>query len=201
VAHARERAQAKHALAMTDESFERARRLFRASSDAVREARDESSLLEAQCRIFVELGGYRLAGVGYAEDDEARTLKPVAAVGDRPENVSAMRLSWSAHSPWGQGPAGQCVRTGLPVAYADLDEQAQGFPWRQAALANGYHGAIALPLRGPSRVFGFIGLFSAQARSLPESELALLQQLADQVAQAIIAMRRGTPGAGAPGSG
>ena len=181
---------------VTDEGFERALRMFRACSAAVQSARDEVELLEAICRIAVEIGGYRLAGVGYAQDDEARSLKPMAATGDKPENVLAMRLSWSADSPWGQGPAGQCVRTGLPVAYPDLREQAQGFPWRQAALANGYEGAITLPLRGPRRVFGFIGLFAGTARTLPDSELALMQDLADNVARGIGKLRAGGASAG-----
>ena len=177
-----------------NEGFERALRMFRACSAAVQSAREEVELLEAICRIVVEIGGYRLAGVGYAQDDEARSLKPMAAIGDKPENVLAMRLSWSADSPWGQGPAGQCVRTGLPVAYPNLREQAQGFPWRQAALANGYEGAIALPLRGRRRVFGFIGLFAGSARTLADSELALMQDLADNVARGIDKLRaRGAP--------
>lgn len=174
----------------SSEEFGRALHMFRSCNAAVQAARGEQELLEEICRIVVEVGGYRLVGVGFAEDDEARSIRPVAAAGDKPENVWAMRLSWSADSPWGQGPAGQCVRTGVPVAYPDLRDQAQGFPWRQAALANGYEGAIALPLRGRDRVFGFIGLFSDQARSLPGSELALMQEVADSVARGIVRLRR-----------
>jgi len=40
---------------------------------ALMRARDESALLSEICRIAVEDGGYRLAWVGYAEDDPGKT--------------------------------------------------------------------------------------------------------------------------------
>jgi len=167
----------------------RALRMLSASNAAMLRAQDESQLLEDVCRIVVDIGGYRLAGVGYAQDDAEKSLRPMAAAGDKPENVLRMRLSWDAKSPWGQGPAGQCVRTGLAIAYPDLRDQAQGFPWRDAALANGYEGAITLPLREGARCFGFIGLFSGQGRLLHDGELALLRDLADNVSFGIGALR------------
>jgi diguanylate cyclase len=170
-------------------SANRALRMLSACNAALIRIDDEERLLNEICRIVVEIGGYRLAGVGYALDDEERSLQPMAAAGDHPENVRAMRLSWSEDSPWGLGPAGQCVRSGKAVAYPDLRDQAQGFPWREAALRSGYQGAIALPLRSDTRVFGFIGLFSSRARDLEESELGLLQDLADNVAFGVGAIR------------
>ena len=42
---------------------------------------EESPLLEAFCGILVGAGGYRLAWVGYAEHDDAKTVRPVARAG------------------------------------------------------------------------------------------------------------------------
>jgi len=38
-------------------------------------------LLQEVCRIIVEVGGYLMAWVGFAEHDEARTVRPVAQKG------------------------------------------------------------------------------------------------------------------------
>ncbi|MGH8029551.1 MAG: PAS domain S-box protein, partial [Arenimonas sp.] len=100
-------------------SAHRALRMLGACNEAMIRIDDEKGLLEEICRIVVEIGGYSLAGVGYCQHDEQRTLLPMAAAGDYPEVVTAMRLSWDADSPYGQGPAGRCVRSGEPVVYPD----------------------------------------------------------------------------------
>lgn len=42
---------------------------------------DEAALLEGIGRLLVEEGGYRLAWVGFAEQDAAKTVRPVAQAG------------------------------------------------------------------------------------------------------------------------
>ena len=170
-------------------SANRALQMLSACNAAMIRIDDETRLLDAVCRIVVDLGGYRLAGVGYAQDDAERSLKPMAAAGEHPEHVSMMKLSWGADSPDGRGPAGLAVRTGRPVVLADLRADQLDFPWRNAAIKYGYLSAIALPLRSGSESFGFIGLFSDRAREIPREELELLQELANNVAFGISARR------------
>ena len=42
---------------------------------------DEQSLLQEICRIICQEAGYRIAWVGYAEHDEAKSVRPVACTG------------------------------------------------------------------------------------------------------------------------
>ncbi len=44
-------------------------------------AEDEQTLLNEICRIICDEAGYRLAWVGYAENDDAKTIRPVAWAG------------------------------------------------------------------------------------------------------------------------
>ena len=44
-------------------------------------ATDEASLLSGACRTIVEVGGFPLAWVGYAEQDQALTVRPIASAG------------------------------------------------------------------------------------------------------------------------
>ena len=44
-------------------------------------AESELQLLNEVCRIAVENGGYRMAWVGYAEDDEDKSITPMAHAG------------------------------------------------------------------------------------------------------------------------
>jgi hypothetical protein len=67
-----------------DAAARRHERAFHALSDcsqALVRAPDEQALLDMVCRIFVDVGGYRLCWVGYAEDDERKTVRPVAHAG------------------------------------------------------------------------------------------------------------------------
>jgi hypothetical protein len=52
--------------------------LVRASNRALVRLSDQTKLLEEICRIAVEVGGYRFAWVGIADDDAERTVRPAA---------------------------------------------------------------------------------------------------------------------------
>jgi diguanylate cyclase (GGDEF)-like protein/PAS domain S-box-containing protein len=170
-------------------SAHRALRMLGACNEAMIRIDDEKKLLDEICRIVVDIGGYNMAGVGYCQHDEGKTLLPMAAHGDHPEVVTAMRLSWSADSPYGQGPAGRCVRSGEPVVYSDISDPAQGFPWREQALAMGYRSAMTLPLRNEAGSFGFLGMYSGIVHPVAGDELKLLQEMVDNVAFGIGAIR------------
>ena len=57
-----------------------ARRILELADEAVLAvtAPDENALLQEICRIVVDVGGYRLAWIGYAESDEEKSVRPVA---------------------------------------------------------------------------------------------------------------------------
>ncbi|OPX21691.1 MAG: hypothetical protein B1H03_06115 [Planctomycetales bacterium 4484_113] len=59
----------------------RALRALSLCNEVVIRASEELELLNEVCRIVVETAGYRMAWVGYAEEDEARTIRPVAHAG------------------------------------------------------------------------------------------------------------------------
>ncbi|HKZ52642.1 MAG TPA: hypothetical protein VJ085_05105, partial [Candidatus Acidoferrales bacterium] len=67
-----------------EEELRRVNRTLRVLSECNQvlvRAREETELLEQVCRLLVEEGGYRLAWVGYAEQDENKAVRPVAQAG------------------------------------------------------------------------------------------------------------------------
>jgi diguanylate cyclase (GGDEF)-like protein/PAS domain S-box-containing protein len=167
----------------------RALRMLGACNEAMIRIDDEPRLLDEICRIVVEIGGYALAGVGYVRHDDECSLEPMAAAGDHPEVVHLMKLSWSAESPYGQGPAGRCIRSCEAIIYPDLREDGQGFPFRDKALALGYRSVVTLPLRSEDGCIGFLGMYAHGAQHLTPEELKLLQEMVDNVAFGIGALR------------
>ena len=68
-------------LAHYGQSITRAFRTLSAGNRTLLRESDESSLLEAMCRVAVVNGGYRLAFVNYMRHDDAKTIETVARYG------------------------------------------------------------------------------------------------------------------------
>jgi PAS domain S-box-containing protein len=159
-----------------------------AGNQALVKARDEDSLLRELCRIIVDDGGYRLCWVGYALDDKARTVKPMAQHGIAAEAMAARRLSW-ADTEGGRGPVGRAIRSGAPVVVRDIDEDVGDASSRDFARAQGYRAYAAIPIRIRDRVIGVFGIATTEAGRLDEAEVAVLQELADDLGFGIQAVR------------
>jgi len=148
----------------------------------------EPELLTEGCRLIVENGGYRLAWAGFAEHDEDRTVRPVAVAGFEQGYLQGARISWS-DGPRGQGPTGTAIRTGRPAVCQDMLRDPSFAPWREEALRRGYASLIALPLRTRERLFGAVVIYSAEPAAFDEDEVKLLQELVDDLAYGIVALR------------
>ena len=61
---------------------------------AMLRATQEAELLNEVCRIIVEVGGYRMAWVGFAVDDEEKTVRAVAEQGFEEGYLAAAHISW-----------------------------------------------------------------------------------------------------------
>ncbi len=158
-------------------------------SEAVVRAGDEQALLGEVCRVAVEDGGYRMAWVGYARDDEARSIAPMAHAGDEGGFLDAVQVSWDSDDPLAGGLASQVILTGQPVVCADISREPRCQRWWPLARERGYLGTICLPLRDGPRTFGLLVLYSAEIIEAGDEELALLGRMADNVAFGIVNRR------------
>ncbi len=59
----------------------RALRLLISCNRVLFHAQDEQQLLSEVCRLVVETGGYLMAWVGFARQDEDKSVEPVASYG------------------------------------------------------------------------------------------------------------------------
>ncbi|WP_052384195.1 bifunctional diguanylate cyclase/phosphodiesterase [Litchfieldella xinjiangensis] len=150
---------------------------------------DEPSLLKDICNLAVEVGGYRMAWVGYALNDPARTIMPQASAGAELGYLEEVHVSWSEAVPNGCGTAGRAVREGTPQIIPDLSEAPDFQPWREAARVRGFQSIVTLPLKDQQGPFGILTLFQGDVQPVGEEELQLLQELADNLAFGIVTLR------------
>jgi PAS domain S-box-containing protein len=166
----------------------RALRVLTHGNRALVRAASERELLDEACRIVVEVGGYRMAWIGYAEHDARKSLRPMALVGAAKDFLSRTTLTW-ADTRFGRGPTGRAIRTGRPCVCRDLSNDLRFAPWREEARKRGYASALALPLSAEQGRPGALTLYSGQPDAFDEAEVQLLQQLANDISFGIVALR------------
>ena len=167
----------------------RALQMLSRTALAVQRHDDEASLLAAVCAVAVDVGQYRMAWVGYAQDDAVRSIRPMAHAGQELGYLTELKLSWSKETDAGRGLAGRVIRSGVAQHYGDIPNTDKHFNFKQSALQRGYISVICLPLRDGQRTFGVLALYSAEAQQFNYNEVSLLQELADNLAFGIGSLR------------
>lgn len=150
-------------------------------------AQEETALLAEVCRVIVEVGGYVMAWVGYAEHDAEKTVRPVARAGHDDGYIDSIKVTWD-EGPTGQGGAGRAIRTGKPWVIHDTLNDPNFRPWAQEAQKRGYGAAICLPLVADTGTFGSLAIYGGKD-SFDAQEFELLQQLGRNLSYGIETLR------------
>ena len=175
-----------------DEALHRMNRELQAISDCnqvLMRAEDELTLLNDVCRIVCDEPGYRMAWVGYAERDDAKTVRPVAWAGVEDGYLATANITW-ADTERGRGPAGTAIRTGQVAYLEDFASDSRMAPWREDAAQRGYRSTIALPLKDEREsTFGILCVYSTQPNAFTPDEIRLLEELSGDLAFGIMVLR------------
>jgi PAS domain S-box-containing protein len=166
----------------------RALRVLSECNQTVVRAQDEGELLAQTCRIFVEVGGYRLAWIGFKESDEQKIVRPVAQAGFERGYLQTVNITW-ADTPRGRGPTGSAIRTRRPVVARNIAADLAFEPWREEAVKRGFASAIALPLLSNGDCLGALNIYAAEPDAFDEQEEKLLAELAADLSYGIAALR------------
>lgn len=164
------------------------RTLSRCNESMIR-SESEAELLHDICRIAVDVDGYRLVWVGYAQDDAEKTIMPQACSGEGQEYLTNLQVSWSEDDPNGQDHIGRVIRSGEPLFIPDLSQEPGFAPAFKKPEAHGIAGILVLPLKNQTRTFGVLVLYPAEVRTSYENELHLMRELAANLAYGIGSLR------------
>ncbi len=173
------------------EQLQKLNRTLRAlnnSNQALLHATDEAALLQRVCKIITEDCGHAMVWIGFAEDDELKSVRPVAHAGLEEGYLEGLRITW-ADSERGRGPTGTAIRTGRPCTCRNMLADLKFAPWREQALKRGYASSLAVPLLTAGRAFGAITVYARQPDAFSAEEVNLLAELAGDLAYGIGALR------------
>jgi PAS domain S-box-containing protein len=158
------------------------------SSQAQVRATDEASYTQDVCRLIVEDCGYAMVWIGFAAEDEAKSVRVAAFAGFEAGYLETLKLTW-ADTDRGRGPTGTAIRTATPSRCSNMRTDPKFAPWQEEALKRGYEASLALPLTAAGKAFGAITIYSREPDPFSDLEVKLLCGLADDLAYGIVTLR------------
>jgi len=155
------------------------------TGQALMHTRDARAMPQKVCEIAVRYGKFALALISQW-DEAAACLVMVAAAGPALERLSGFQLRVDPGDPKDDGPTATCLREERSVVDQDLHASASlGTQLRALALQAGIHSGGVFPLRRNGRVVGTLNLYSDQIAFFDSDRLALLEQMAGDLAFAL----------------
>ncbi len=151
-------------------------------------AEKEQDLLQHICDTIVETGGYRMAWIGFKQQDRKKSVTPVAQAGFEAGYLDKLNIVWS-NTKRGQGPTGTAIRTGEAVIARDIRTDARFVSWQNEALKRGYASLIALPLIIGDNCLGALNIYAEKPDAFDAEEVTLLKELADDLSYGLAALR------------
>ncbi len=166
----------------------RARRVMAACNHVLVHAEDETRMLESMCRIVAESGGYKMAWVGYPTGNDLHAIRAVAHAGFGDDAPMSAPVAWSSDGRY-QGFMSEVIATGKPHVARDILNDPSLSRRRNRALQHGFQCSIALPLGHDDEILGALAIYAGEADAFDDEEIALLTELASDIAYGIVNLR------------
>jgi PAS domain S-box-containing protein len=151
-------------------------------------AEDEDDLMHQVCQILVDVGGYGLAWIGLAEQDEPKLVRLVASAGHDVSTIFEITDPWEDFIA-GSGPIGRAIRTGKPSLNQNLNHDADSISWCKKAVKLGFASIIAVPLMSAGKAYGSIQVYTDKVEAFNDDEISLLIEMADDLVYGIQGLR------------
>ena len=184
-------AEALRASERAEQKLARLNRTLRTANEcnkALVRATKEYELLRSVCQILVEIGGLRMAWVGYREFDKDKTVRPVAHAGYEAGYLDLVQITW-ADTEAGHGPMGAAIRTGTTSWTRNIFTDPNMARWRSEAVSRGFASSVSLPLLAHGEAFGALALYADEPDVFTESTVEQYTDLANNLAYGVLALR------------
>jgi PAS domain S-box-containing protein len=150
-------------------------------------AEDRDIIFSEACRIAVHYGNFRMAFIGkYSE--EKKQVVPLATAGYEEGYLQQIRIT-ADKSPTSEGPSGKAIRNHQHYYCNNIETDNAMLPWREEALKRNYRSSIALPVIVEGKVDVIFTLYMSEINFFNETEIKLLLDVTENVAQALDKIR------------
>ncbi|MFH0880880.1 MAG: response regulator [Lentisphaerota bacterium] len=150
---------------------------------------DPLELSRETCRIYAELGQFRLAWIG-AVNHETQTIEVQAAWGQARDYVENMHLSLQENTPDALGPQVRAVVNGVCTVYSDAVRSSGKEPWRDSEGRHGFHSVASVPLWLRNKVVGVLSIYSDDPVFFNKEEINLIEEVGTDISFALESFAR-----------
>ena len=152
------------------------------AAHALSHAESIENLLSGVCKSIVQQKPYEVAWVGFAENDAAKSVRIAVSEGPAKDYANGLKVSWSADSPFGNGPAGTCIRTGISSTFQNCAFDTGFEAWRERALEYGLKSVVACPFYdGSEKPIGALLIYASLPNAFGDLEMQLFESLAKEI--------------------
>ncbi|MBF0381155.1 MAG: PAS domain S-box protein [Magnetococcales bacterium] len=157
-------------------------------SEVFTTAKNEKSAIEELCQVLVDEAGYGLCWIGMVDEQNGNSVVPVAQYGFEQGYLDSLQLTLDKNDNE-QGTTATVVRTGQTSIIQHINDNPGFIPWKKSSKYNGLASSIAIPIKNIDKTFAVLNLYSKELDTFDDSEIVLLEDLAQQMAQGIISVR------------
>ncbi len=151
-------------------------------------SQERKDILDAICHIFCETDGFCLVWIGFAENDQKRSIRPMAWAGSDEEYVATMNATWNDDET-GQCPAGTAIRTGKTDVIQNWSDTARNGPWKNSGSKNGIRSSLAIPLINDGKAIGALMLYANEVNGFTHEKICLLEEITRDLTYKLVNMR------------
>ncbi len=144
---------------------------------------DIKVFFEHACSIAVERGGFRMAWIGQ-KNEQTKNVDVIASAGFTGNYLNLINIDLSDPKRC-QGPTGRAIQTGLHHFSTDIELDPTMQPWKEEARKSGYRSSASFPIILTGKVWGSFTVYSTEPHYFIEQEIALLDEVALDIAHAI----------------
>jgi signal transduction histidine kinase/ActR/RegA family two-component response regulator/putative methionine-R-sulfoxide reductase with GAF domain len=147
--------------------------------------KNKDQLLQDACDILVQTRGYRMVWIGLL--NEGRQVRPAARAGEGTNYLDRITVTYDEQKT-GKGPTGLAMRDRRPSVVADIATDPGYALWREAALSHGFLSSASVPMLHNGQISGTLNVYSGSTNAFDAEEINLLQELAADLAFAMVSI-------------
>jgi diguanylate cyclase (GGDEF)-like protein len=163
-------------------------RVLSACNRTLIHAVSEQELLTDICRAMVEVGGYRLAWVGYSRTFAGAPTETEVSGAWGLGPLPPSQVDWT-HVHGDRTPAVRAMRLRTTQVVRDVGGERWSAEWGAEARERDFCGALAMPLLVADHCLGVLEVYSDRPEAFDPPEIALLNELAADLAFGVDALR------------
>ncbi|MFA9374872.1 MAG: HD domain-containing phosphohydrolase [Poseidonibacter sp.] len=166
----------------------RAYKILSAVNLSVSRAKSENTILQEVVDAIVTQGEYSFASVYYIKNSAKKYLSYKVSSGIDKSFFCEKEISIEDIKN-ATSPSVKAINTSTILICKDINESCISKEWKDKLVSKNYISTISLPLFDKNRVFGVLNIYSRYKENFNQEELKLLEDVAEDFAYGILALR------------